>query len=66
MYMYVFTVFKTNVCVPLCSAKGIDDVALNKKEISLSLSFYPSTTFPTSSMRGNVGWKKAATAVESF
>ena len=29
--MYVFTVFKTNVCVPLYSAKGIDDVALDKK-----------------------------------
>ena len=31
--MYVFTVFKTNVCVcvPLYSTKGIDDVVLNKK-----------------------------------
>ena len=29
MYMYVFKL--KNVCVPLYSAKGIDDVALNKK-----------------------------------
>ena len=33
VYMYVFTVFKLYICmcVPLYSAKGIDDVALNKK-----------------------------------
>ena len=31
MYMYVFTVFKPYVSVPLYSAKGTDDVALNKK-----------------------------------
>ena len=31
MYMYVFTVFKLYVHVPLYSTKGIDDVALNKK-----------------------------------
>ena len=35
MYMYVFTAFKINACVPLYSAKGIvkgiDDVAPNKK-----------------------------------
>ena len=30
LYMYMY-VFKLNVCVPLYSAKGIDDVVLNKK-----------------------------------
>ena len=30
-YMYVFTVFKLYVCVPWCSAKGIDNVVFNKK-----------------------------------
>ena len=29
--MYVFTVFKIYVCVPLYSAKDIDDEALSKK-----------------------------------
>ena len=32
LYMYYVCV-QTNVCVPLYSAKGIDDVALNKKYI---------------------------------
>ena len=32
VYVYVCVhCIQTNVCVPLCSAKGIDDVALNKK-----------------------------------
>ena len=31
MYMCVFTAFKANVCVPLCSTKAIDESALNKK-----------------------------------
>ena len=30
-YIYVYVCVQTNVCVPLYSAKGIDDVALNKK-----------------------------------
>ena len=29
--VYVYVCVQTNVCVPLYSAKGIDDVALNKK-----------------------------------
>ena len=29
--LYVYVCVQTNVCVPLYSAKGIDDVALNKK-----------------------------------
>ena len=44
VYVYVCVhCIQTNVCVPLYSTKGIDDVALNKKEISLSL-IYDSTT----------------------
>ena len=31
VYVYVYVCVQTNVCVPLYSAKGIDDVALNKK-----------------------------------
>ena len=29
--VYVYVCIQTNVCVPLYSDKGIDDVALNKK-----------------------------------
>ena len=29
--VYVYVCVQTNVCVPLYSAKGIDDVALNKR-----------------------------------
>ena len=29
--VYVYVCVQTNVCVPLYSTKGIDDVALNKK-----------------------------------
>ena len=29
--VYVYVCVQTNVCVPLYSAKGIDDVALNRK-----------------------------------
>ena len=29
--VYVYVCVQANVCVPLYSAKGIDDVALNKK-----------------------------------
>ena len=45
VYVYVCVhCIQTNVCVPLYSAKGIDDVALNKKEISLNLIYDSSTT----------------------
>ena len=38
--VHVYVCVQTDVCVPFYSAKSIDDVAFNKKEISLSLSLY--------------------------
>ena len=42
LYMYMCVQSQTNVCVSLYSAKGINDVALNKKYIPLPF-FYVAT-----------------------